>query len=136
MSAHELQSLAQQFCEAFNKKDLKTALGMLSDDLEVFDHVPYRFDNKEQFATLGACRVRRTEKPPRELQTADPGCAINRRTAGGGVIVAVTTQTGDPRGDGVRPGVNPKGGKSHGRVQADLGGLTFCRAAHHVGRAD
>jgi len=23
---------------------------MMSDDLEVFDHVPYRFDDKEQFA--------------------------------------------------------------------------------------
>jgi uncharacterized protein (TIGR02246 family) len=50
MNVQELQSLAQQFCDAFNKKDLKAALNMLSDDLEVFDHVPYRFDNKEQFA--------------------------------------------------------------------------------------
>lgn len=50
MSVQEIQSLAQQFCDAFNKKDLKTALSLLSDDLEVFDHVPYRFDNKEQFA--------------------------------------------------------------------------------------
>jgi uncharacterized protein (TIGR02246 family) len=50
MSVQEIESLAQQFCDAFNKKDLKKALDMLSDDLEVFDHVPYRFDNKEQFA--------------------------------------------------------------------------------------
>jgi uncharacterized protein (TIGR02246 family) len=50
MSTQEIQTLAQQFCEAFNKNDLKTVLNMLSDDLEVFDHVPYRFDNKEQFA--------------------------------------------------------------------------------------
>jgi len=50
MSAQEIQSLTQQFCDAFNKKDLKAALNMLSDDLEVFDHVPYRFDNKAQFA--------------------------------------------------------------------------------------
>jgi ketosteroid isomerase-like protein len=41
--------VAQQFCEALNKKDLKTVSNMLSDDLEVLDHVPYRFDNKEQF---------------------------------------------------------------------------------------
>jgi len=52
MSAQELHTLAQQFVDAFNKKDLKAALNMLSDDLEVFDHVPYRFDNKEQFATF------------------------------------------------------------------------------------
>ena len=57
MSAHEIHTLAQQFVDAFNKKDLKAALNMLSDDLEVFDHVPYRFDNKEQFATFLAGAV-------------------------------------------------------------------------------
>jgi len=50
MSVQELQSLAQQFCDAFNKLDVQAAVEMLSDDLEVFDHVPYRFDNKKQFA--------------------------------------------------------------------------------------
>lgn len=50
MSVQEIQSLTQQFCDAFNKKDLQAALNLLSDDLEVFDHVPYRFDNKAQFA--------------------------------------------------------------------------------------
>mgnify|MGYP003394522984 CR=1 FL=1 len=50
MSVQEIQSLTQQFCDAFNKNDLKAALNLLSDDLEVFDHVPYRFDNKAQFA--------------------------------------------------------------------------------------
>ena len=43
MSAQEIQALAQQFAEAFNNKNIKAALDMLSDDLEVFDHVPYRF---------------------------------------------------------------------------------------------
>ena len=57
MSVQEIQSLAQQFCEAFNKKDLKAALDMLSDDLEVFDTVPYRFDGKEQFAQFLAGAV-------------------------------------------------------------------------------
>jgi len=50
MSVEELQTLAQQFVDAFNNNDLKTAVGMLSEDLEVFDHVPFRFDNKAQFA--------------------------------------------------------------------------------------
>jgi len=54
MSVQEIQSLTQQLCDAFNRKDLKTALNMLSDDLEVFDHVPYRFDNKQQFADFMA----------------------------------------------------------------------------------
>ena len=49
MSAQEIHTLAQQFVDAFNNKNLKAALDMLSDDLEVFDHVPYRFDNKKQF---------------------------------------------------------------------------------------
>ena len=50
MSVKELQALAKQFADAFDQRDLKTFLGMLSDDLEVFDHVPYRFDGKLLFA--------------------------------------------------------------------------------------
>jgi ketosteroid isomerase-like protein len=50
MSVNELQALANQFADAFDRRDLKTFLGMLSDDLEVFDHVPYRFDGKPLFA--------------------------------------------------------------------------------------
>lgn len=52
MSAQEIQILTLQFAEAFNSKNIKAALDMLSDDLEVFDHVPYRFDNKAQFASF------------------------------------------------------------------------------------
>src|SRR5579864_2029888 len=50
MSVKELQALANQFADAFDQRDLKTFLGMLSDDVEVFDHVPYRFDDKPLFA--------------------------------------------------------------------------------------
>ena len=50
MSVNELQALANQFANAFDQRDLKTLLGMLSDDVEVFDHVPYRFDGKALFA--------------------------------------------------------------------------------------
>jgi uncharacterized protein (TIGR02246 family) len=50
MSVNELQALAQQFADAFDQRDLKTFLAMLSDDVEVFDHVPYRFDGKPLFA--------------------------------------------------------------------------------------
>jgi ketosteroid isomerase-like protein len=42
--------LTQQFADAFDQRDLKTFLAMLSDDVEVFDHVPYRFDGKPLFA--------------------------------------------------------------------------------------
>jgi hypothetical protein len=50
MSVNELQALTQQFAYAFDQRDLKTFLAMLSDDMEVFDHVPYRFDGKPLFA--------------------------------------------------------------------------------------
>ena len=50
MSVTELQALAQKCAGAFDQRDVKTFLGMLSDDLEVFDHVPYRFDGKPLFA--------------------------------------------------------------------------------------
>ncbi len=50
MSVQELESVAQQFCDAFSRMDMKAALDLFSDDVEIFDHVPYRFDNKQQFA--------------------------------------------------------------------------------------
>ena len=50
MSVQEIQVLAQQFADAFDRKDIKAVLEMLSDDLEIFDHVPYRFDSKASFA--------------------------------------------------------------------------------------
>src|ERR1700751_5927763 len=50
MSANELQALTQQFADAFDQCDLKPVMEMLSEDVEVFDHVPYRFDGKPLFA--------------------------------------------------------------------------------------
>ena len=50
MSVNEIQALAQRFADAFDKRDMKPVLEMLSDDVEVFDHVPYRFDGKAPFA--------------------------------------------------------------------------------------
>jgi uncharacterized protein (TIGR02246 family) len=50
MSVNEIQALAQRFADAFDKRDIKAVLEMLSDDVEVFDHVPYRFDGKPLFA--------------------------------------------------------------------------------------
>ena len=50
MSVNEIQALAQRFADAFDKMDMKTVVEMLSDDVEVFDHVPYRFDGKAPFA--------------------------------------------------------------------------------------
>lgn len=50
MSVNEIQALAQKFADAFDQHDIKTVLEMLSDDVEVIDHVPYRFDGKPLFA--------------------------------------------------------------------------------------
>ena len=50
MSVNEIQALVQRFADAFDKRDMKTVLEMLSEDVEVFDHVPYRFDGKPVFA--------------------------------------------------------------------------------------
>jgi uncharacterized protein (TIGR02246 family) len=50
MSVQEIQALAERFANAFDKRDMKTVLEMLSEDVEVFDHVPYRFDGKPPFA--------------------------------------------------------------------------------------
>ena len=50
MSINEIQALAQRFADAFDKNDMKSALEMLSEDVEVIDHVPYRFDGKQLFA--------------------------------------------------------------------------------------
>ena len=38
MSVNELQALAKQFADPIDQRDLKTFLGMLSDDLEVSNH--------------------------------------------------------------------------------------------------
>jgi ketosteroid isomerase-like protein len=46
----ELQALTQKFADAFDQRDLQPILDMLSEDVEVFDHVPYRFDGKALFA--------------------------------------------------------------------------------------
>ena len=50
MSVREVQALAQKFADAFDQRDLQPILDMLSEDVEVFDHVPYRFDGKPLFA--------------------------------------------------------------------------------------
>src|ERR1700740_1835831 len=50
MSVNELQALAKQFADAFDQRDLKTFLGMLSGDRGGCVSLPYRFDGKPLFA--------------------------------------------------------------------------------------
>jgi len=50
MSVNEIQALGQTFADAFDQRDIKTVIDMLSDDVEVIDTVPYRFDGEPLFA--------------------------------------------------------------------------------------
>ena len=52
MSVQQIEAAAQAFGDAFTRLDIPAAAEMLDDDLEVFDHVPYRFDNKKQFVNF------------------------------------------------------------------------------------
>ncbi len=52
MSVQQIEAAAQAFGDAFTRLDVPAAAEMLDDDLEVFDHVPYRFDNKKQFVNF------------------------------------------------------------------------------------
>ena len=63
MSVNEIQALAQKFADAFDRRDIKAVLDMLSDDVEVFDTVPYRFDGKPLFAKFLNEAFARLNKP-------------------------------------------------------------------------
>ena len=52
MSVQQIEAAAHAFADAFTRLDIPAAAEMLDDDLEVFDHVPYRFDNKKQFVNF------------------------------------------------------------------------------------
>ena len=54
MSVQQIEAAAQAFADAFNSEeshavDFAAVAELLDEDLEVFDTVPYRFDNKKQF---------------------------------------------------------------------------------------
>jgi ketosteroid isomerase-like protein len=87
MSVKELQALTQKFADAFDQRDLQPVMEMLSEDVEVFDLVPYRFDGKPLFAkylheavaglvsasfgfcyALGALRIRRDHPAGLEME--------------------------------------------------------------------
>ncbi len=45
----EIEALTNEWLAAFNRGDVQPFLNVLADDLEVFDTVPYRFDDKASF---------------------------------------------------------------------------------------
>ena len=57
MSVQQIEAAAQAFADAFNHAespaiDVAAVAELLDEDLEVFDTVPYRFDNKQQFVNF------------------------------------------------------------------------------------
>jgi ketosteroid isomerase-like protein len=50
MSVQEIESLTNKFFDDFSRNDMCAVASMLSDNLEVIDHVTYRLDNKQHFA--------------------------------------------------------------------------------------
>ena len=80
MSVQEIHTLAQQFADAFTNKNLKAVLDMLAEDVEIFDHVPYRFDNKTLFATYVAGAVEGTASM--NFGFRQPSCRVFNDTTG------------------------------------------------------
>ena len=90
MSVQEIQALAQQFADAFNSKSIKVATDMLSDDLEVIDHVPYRFDDKNSFVKFLTAGVEGIASM--SFSFRQPSCRVfNDNT---GIVNAYDTFTG------------------------------------------
>src|SRR6476619_861157 len=50
MSVNERQALTQKCAEAFGHREREARIEVLSEDVDVFDHVPYRFYGKPLFA--------------------------------------------------------------------------------------
>ena len=90
MSAREIQGLAQQFADAFSNKDVEAVLGMLSEDVEVFDHVPYRFDDKAQFGAYLGGAV--SAFASMSFAFRQPSCRILNETTG--IVNAYDSFTG------------------------------------------
>jgi ketosteroid isomerase-like protein len=90
MSVQEIQTLAQQFADAFDHKNIKAVVDMLSDDLEVFDHVPYRFDNKKVFSTFLSSGAESLASM--SFGFRQPSCRVFNDTTG--IVNAYDTYTG------------------------------------------
>jgi len=79
MTTRELQVFAQSFADAFSRKDVEGVLRMLDDDVEIFDHVPYRFDDKAQFGAYFAGAISAFESM--SFVFRQPSCRVLDETA-------------------------------------------------------
>jgi hypothetical protein len=80
MSVQEIHTLAQHFADAFTNKHIKAVLDMLAEDVEIFDHVPYRFDTKALFATYVAGAVEGLASM--DFGFRQPSCRVFNDTTG------------------------------------------------------
>jgi ketosteroid isomerase-like protein len=80
MSVQEIHTLAQHFADAFTTKNIPAVLDMLAEDVEIFDHVPYRFDTKALFATYVAGAVEGIASM--NFSFRQPSCRVFNDTTG------------------------------------------------------
>ena len=90
MTPRELQIFAQSFADAFSRRDVEGVLRMLDDDVEIFDHVPYRFDDKAQFGAYFAGAISAFESM--SFVFRQPSCRVLDETAG--IVNAYDSFTG------------------------------------------
>jgi ketosteroid isomerase-like protein len=90
MTTAELQEFAQSFAAAFSRRDVDGVLEMLADDVEVFDHVPYRFDDRARFGTYFAGAVSAFEGM--NFTFSQPSCRMLGDTTG--IVNAYDSFTG------------------------------------------
>src|SRR4029077_4418388 len=90
MIVKELHALTQHFDDAFDQRALQPILDMLSEDVEVFDHAPYRFDGKALFAKYLNEVIASLASPSFGLR--QPSCRMYGET--GGIVNAHDMFTG------------------------------------------
>ena len=97
MSAQEeIKRAADQIIAAASKGDFAPFITALDDDVEIFDHVPYRFDNKESFLEYLQSTVAGTESTTFSFHQPSYR-AINETT---GVINSYDRLATTPKGGG------------------------------------
>jgi ketosteroid isomerase-like protein len=81
---------AQSFADAFSNRDVEGVLGMLAEDVEIFDHVPYRFDDRAQFGAYFAGAINPFESM--SFAFRQPSCRVLDETVG--IVNAYDSFTG------------------------------------------
>src|SRR5262249_37601775 len=91
MSARdEIKTLMEAAVASFNNGDPTAFVNLLDDDLEVFDHAPFRFDSKADFPGLVPERTGRRQNLHRPLESTHlPRLTAGFLTGGDGISAAL-----------------------------------------------